>query len=267
MKNLRIYGKAPFNVAVIHGGPGAPGSVAPVAQGLSSKWGVLEPFQTATSLEGQIQELKTVLEENSDFPVTLIGHSWGALLSFILAARYSALTSKLILVGSGVYEAKYAKDIMKTRLARFGEEERAEVLSLMTTIQDPAVQDKNVLMARLGSLLTKADAYDPLTLDIEGLECQYDQSVWKANNVWEEFEELRASGKLLELGTQIQCPVVVIHGDYDSHPLEGIREPLSPIIKDLRFFLLKNCGHMPWIEREAKEVFFEILAKEIHKAD
>ena len=81
--------------------------------------------------------------------------------------------------------------------------------------------------------------------------------------MWEEFEELRASGKLLELGKQIQCPVVVIHGDYDSHPLEGIREPLSPIIKDLRFFLLKNCGHTPWIEREAKAAFFEILHKEL----
>lgn len=267
MKNLRKYGNAPFNVAVIHGGPGAPGSIAPVARELSSNWGVLEPLQTATSLEGQIQELKTVLEENADFPVTLIGHSWGALLSFIVTARYSALTSKLILIGSGVYEEKYAKDIMKTRLARFSEDERTEVLSLMETMQDPTVRDKNVLMARLGNLLTKADAYNPLTLDIEGLECQYDQSVWKDNNVWEEFEELRASGKLLELGTQIQCPVVAIHGDYDSHPLEGIRKPLSPIIKDLRFFLLKNCGHMPWIEREAKGIFFEILTKEIHEAD
>jgi pimeloyl-ACP methyl ester carboxylesterase len=266
LKNLRKYGNAPFNVAVIHGGPGAPGSIAPIARELSSNWGVLEPFQTATSLEGQIQELKAVLEEHANLPVTLIGHSWGALLSFIVTARYSALTSKLILIGSGVYEAKYAKNIMKTRLARFSEEERTEVLSLMETLQDPAIQDKNLLMARLGNLLTKADAYNPLTLDIEGLECQYDQSIWKASNVWEEFEELRASGKLLELG-EIQCPVVVIHGDYDSHPLEGIREPLSPIIKDLRFFLLKNCGHMPWIEREAKETFFEILAKEIHKTD
>lgn len=32
MKNLRKYGNAPFNIAVIHGGPGVPGEVAPVAR-------------------------------------------------------------------------------------------------------------------------------------------------------------------------------------------------------------------------------------------
>ncbi len=59
MKNLRIYGKAPYNVAVIHGGPGAPGEMAPVSRELASGWGVLEPLQTAESLEGQIEELKS----------------------------------------------------------------------------------------------------------------------------------------------------------------------------------------------------------------
>jgi hypothetical protein len=39
MKNLRIYGKAPFNVAVIHGGPGAVGEMAPVARELSIRPG------------------------------------------------------------------------------------------------------------------------------------------------------------------------------------------------------------------------------------
>jgi len=32
MKNLRKYGKAPFSIAAIHGGPGAPGEMAPVAR-------------------------------------------------------------------------------------------------------------------------------------------------------------------------------------------------------------------------------------------
>ena len=61
LRNLRRYGKAPFNVAVIHGGPGAVGEMAPVARELASGWGVLEPLQTATSLEGQIEELRAVL--------------------------------------------------------------------------------------------------------------------------------------------------------------------------------------------------------------
>jgi len=32
LNNLRQYGNAPFSVAVIHGGPGASGEMAPVAR-------------------------------------------------------------------------------------------------------------------------------------------------------------------------------------------------------------------------------------------
>ena len=107
MKNLRKYGQAPFKIAAIHGGPGAPGYMAPVARELSTEWGVLEPLQTAASLEGQLLELKNILEESGDIPVTLIGSSWGAMLSFIFTARFPAFTKKLVLIGSGVFEEKY----------------------------------------------------------------------------------------------------------------------------------------------------------------
>ena len=86
--NQRRYGKPPYNVVVVHGGPGASGEMAPVARALASDWGILEPIQTATSLDGQIKELSALLNENGDLPVTLVGFSWGAWLSFIVAAKY-----------------------------------------------------------------------------------------------------------------------------------------------------------------------------------
>ena len=126
MENLRVYGSPPYNVAVIHGGPGAPGEMAPVARELSSTAGVLEPLQTAASLEGQVQEFHDVLQESGDPPMTLIGWSWGAWLGFILASRYPDMVGKLILVSSGPFEEEYAADITETRLKRLNEEEREE---------------------------------------------------------------------------------------------------------------------------------------------
>lgn len=259
MNNLRIYGNAPYEVAVIHGGPGAPGSMAPVARELAANRGVLEPLQTAASLDGQVLELKTVLDENADLPVTLIGSSWGAWLSFIFSARYPESTKKIILVGSGPFEEEYATNIMETRIDRLDKEEQKELHSLTETFNDPGAGDKNALLARLGELCTKADTYNPLTLDTEVLECQYHIHI----NVWDDAHTLRSTGKLLELGKQIRCPVTALHGDYDPHPFEGVREPLSAILKDFKFFPLTDCGHYPWLEREAKERFFEILKKEI----
>ncbi len=259
MKNLRKYGNAPFNVAVIHGGPGAPGEMAPVARELSSVRGILEPLQTATTLEGQVQELKAVLKKWGDLPITLIGWSWGAWLSFIFTAKYPTFVKKLILIGSGAFEEKYAVNIMKLRLSRLSEEERAEALSLMEILNDPTIRSKNTPMSRLGKLISKADSYDPLPHDSEILECQYD--IYQ--DVWGQSMELRSSGKLLELGNKIQCPVVAIHGDYDPHLSEGVKGPLSSTLKDFRFILLENCGHHPWIERAARDRFYDILKNEV----
>ena len=260
MKNLRTYGKAPFNVAVIHGGPGAAGEMAGVARELASGWGVLEPLQTAKSLQGQIEELRAVLEKNGDLPVFLIGFSWGAWLGFIFAANYPAFAKKLILIGSGPFEEKYATEIQETRLNRLSEEEREEVESLLEILDDPAAKGKKTALARFGALFSEADAYDPIKHESEITDCDVDIF----QNVWKDAAELRRSGKLLELGKHIICPAVAIHGDQDPHPSEGVLQPLSTILRSFRFVLLKNCGHKPWIERGAREEFFQILKEELY---
>jgi pimeloyl-ACP methyl ester carboxylesterase len=259
MKNLRTYGKAPFKVAVIHGGPGAAGEMAPVAHELASSFGVLEPLQTKTSLEGQIEELKTVLEKNGDLPVFLIGFSWGAWLGFIFAANYPTFVRKLILIGSGPFEEKYAERILKIRLNRLSEEERAEVESLYEVLDNPAAENKSEAFARFGALFSKADAYDPILQESDVTDC--DVGIFQS--VWQDAAELRRSGKLLQPGKQIECPVVAIHGDYDPHPVLGVQKPLSTILKNFRFILLRNCGHKPWIERQARDRFYGILKEEL----
>lgn len=64
MGNPRKYGDPPFALAIVHGGPGAPGEISTVARELYSFVGVLEPLLTALSVDGQVDELRAVLEEN-----------------------------------------------------------------------------------------------------------------------------------------------------------------------------------------------------------
>lgn len=259
MNNVRTYGTAPFTLVVIHGGPGAPGEMEPVARELSRMRGTLEPLQTAMTIQGQIQELKTVVEKNGNPPIILIGWSWGAWLSYLFTAMFPSYVKKLILLSSGSFEDHYARDITTVRLQRLAEEERDEARGLMNDLNDPAHKDKNDLMARLGMLFFKSDTYDPLVIPPKPLDCQYEvyQSITK------EGSELRRSGKLLELGKTIPCPVLAIHGEYDPHRFEGVKEPLSRTLKDFRCIILKRCGHYPWFEKAAKETFFSILENEI----
>jgi pimeloyl-ACP methyl ester carboxylesterase len=261
MKNLRKYGKSPFNIAVIHGGPGACGEMAPVAKELSSICGVLEPLQTTITIDGQILELYNILKKNGNIPVILVGYSWGAILSFIFTSRYPLLIKKIILVSSGSFEEKHAKNIMKTRLDRLSNEDKSELLKLMNNLKDPTLKDKNTYLNKFSKLISKADSYDPIKSDREELDCNF--HVYQ--NVWNEAEELRHSGKLLKLGKKIKCPVTAIHGEYDPHPYKGIRSNLSHILTDFKFFLLTKCGHCPWIEKYARDKFYNIIKKEIEK--
>jgi pimeloyl-ACP methyl ester carboxylesterase len=238
--------------------------MAPVARELAADGGVLEPIQTATSLEGQIEELRTLLEAYGDLPVTLIGFSWGAWLSFMVAARYPPIIKKLILVGSGPYEEKYVARLRETRLSRLREEERMEFECILRRLDDPTAEDKDTLLSRLGALVSGTDQYDPIPEDSDRSNPVGNRGGDLFQSVWKDAAQLRRSGKLLELGERIQCPVVAIHGEYDPHPAEGVEKPLSALLERFRFFLLKNCGHKPWMERQARDEFYSILKKELH---
>jgi len=261
LENLREYGSPPFAVIVIHGGPGAAGSMAPVARELSRDHGILEPLQTALSIDGQVTELHEVLEAKAQLPVTLIGHSWGAWLSLIFAARHPSFVKKIILVGSGPVEEKYALVITGARLSRLSGDEIKEVRALTDALNDPAIADKNEIFSRYGKLMSKADAFNPVPGDDE--EVAIRQDIYQS--VWAEAEELRRPGELLKIIKRVECPVLAIHGDFDPHPAEGVEKPLRQAVKDFRPILLKYCGHEPWKERRAMDRFYQILEEELVK--
>ncbi len=264
MHNLRKYGHAPYRIAVIHGGPGAPGSVAPIARKLGEKKGVLEPLQTATPLDGQVEELRMTVEQNATIPVVLIGHSWGAWLSYIVAARYPELVSKLILVSSGPFEEKYVPLIAENRLKRLSQPEQQEFLHLVDALNSSSTTDSAASLARLGELAHKSDSYDPVempedtsALDLIGNQGEIYQSVWA------EAASMRQTGELLKLSRNIRCPVVAIHGDTDPHPVAGVQEPLAAHLQNFRMIILNQCGHDPWSERHAMRRFYEVLEQEL----
>ena len=259
MDRYRTYGTAPFRLVVVHGGPGALGSLAPVARELTAGWGVVETLHTARSVEGQIEELRAAVTEVAEPPVVVVGHSWGAMLGYVFAARYPELVRKLTLVGSGVFEDRYAAGIDATRQSRLSAAEREEEQALTEALEDLTRSDADAVFTRLGVLSARADAYDALPIEEPELPAQYE--VFR--DVWPEARTLRTSGALLAAGRSITCPVVAIHGDYDPHLVDGIREPLGATLLNFRLVVLERCGHEPWHERQAREAFYRVLRVEL----
>jgi pimeloyl-ACP methyl ester carboxylesterase len=259
MKTYRTWGKPPYKVAVVHGGPGAPGYMAAVARELAKDMGVLEPLQTKNSIKGQVEELADVLKKNGDIPLVLIGHSWGATLSYITTARYPALVKKLILIGIPPLETKDSHSLTPIWLERLSEVERIEFAALEDIVWDGTTEDKNESMGRLFRLITRGDSYDMLPSRDEVLEYQVNMNVF----IFRDLDKLRKSVDLIELMKHITCPVTAIHGDRDPRPANAVKEPLSGVLKDFKFILLEKCGHYPWMEKFARDIFFKVLREEI----
>jgi len=259
MQNPRKYGNPPYSIAVIHGGPGAAGEMAPVARTLAASCGILEPMQTKSSILGQVVELHEILSRHASAPVILIGYSWGAWLSVIYAAEQPSMVKKLILVSSGPSEQSYASSIQAERMKRLGKKEISEIEFLMDALENPAARNKDKIFTRIGEIMAKTDTYKPA--GEQGEKIEINSVIYKS--VWKEAEDLRKNSRLMDYVKRIKCPVAAIHGDFDPHPAAGVDAPLSKALKNFKFTLLKNCGHTPWMEKLARDEFYNILKNEI----
>ncbi|MBN2522279.1 MAG: alpha/beta hydrolase [Bacteroidales bacterium] len=256
--NYQTYGLPPFRIVLVHGGPGSAGEMTPVANVLSNRMSILEPFQTRHTVSDQILELKRTIEKRAKVPAVLVGFSWGAWLSILLTARYPQLVKKLILIGCPPLETNYAKKINETRMNRLNKKDRSTFISLLDMLSEDQSPNSTNLFYLLEQFIRKTDSFHPVPVeDNTQIHPELFQKIWK------EAAELRASGKIRNCALSITCPVIFIHGEYDPHPVDGIAIPLTKKTMNHKMIVLKNCGHKPWIEKEAFGDFYKTLIREI----
>jgi pimeloyl-ACP methyl ester carboxylesterase len=219
-------------IYLLHGGPGAPGGMAPVARELED---AREPYQRRSG--GAPLTVGTHvadLHELVDGPPTLVGHSWGAMLALCYAAAHPV--ERLVLVGCGTFDETSRAELRRLRRA-------------------PAVNPTDdASFAELGRRCEIADAFDPVAAG-ELLECDYRGH----RETWDDMMRLQADGTYPAAFARITAPVTMLHGDHDPHPGRLIRDSLP--IPHLEYIELERCGHTPWIERHAREEFFARLEK------
>lgn len=258
MSTTKIYGSPPYNIVLLHGGPGAIGEMEPVAKFLSSSFGVLEPLQSKSSITELLEELKESIEENSKNPITLVGYSWGAWLAVIFASKYPELIKKVLLISSGPFETKYIPMMNKIRGDRMTGKDRKMLEELSKEFKNPSA-NKEETMIKMGELYNRLDSFSPIKHELSSLKLDLDMY----NSIWPEASQMRENGELVNHLKKIVCPIVAIHGDYDGHPYIGVKEPLEKFAKDSKFILIKHCGHTPWYEKKAREKFYEVLTESI----
>lgn len=245
--DVRWHGVPPPRTAVVHGGPGAPGSAAGAARLLSGRTAVVEPLQSAGSVDGLVDELAGQLRHVDGGPLAVVGHSWGALLGYLVAARDPEVVSALVMAASPPLTAAAEEEAQRRRAAGLSAAERGELRALSEQA------DEGTAACRWEAWLQRTESMEPVAIESEWLALHADL----ARRVWAEVTRRRHH--LLAEGRRIRCPVTVVHGTDDPRPLDGVVNPLREVLPRLRVVVLERCGHFPWIERHARGPFRQVV--------
>ena len=238
---------------VVHGGPGACGSMAPVARALADSFRVLEPFQSGTSatVADHVADLHEVVESYShNAAPALVGHSWGAMLALAYAAANPRSAGPIVLICSGTFDLA-AREQFRINLSERKKDAGARRrFELALQIADP-----NQRFHELGKQTLELYSYDLATTDQEIDESEPGTS----SETWDDMVRLQNEGVYPSSFAAIKSPVLMLHGAQDPHPGEMIRASLAPYIPQLEYREWERCGHYPWLEKSTHSEFFSVL--------
>jgi len=255
---IREYGTSGPLVVVLHGGPGAPGYMAPVARGLTGSFRVLEPLQRGSGGEPltvarHVADLHDMVEARCGTArPALVGHSWGAMLALAYAAAHPGRTIAIVLVGCGTFDPKARRRVRAAREERMDDRLRRRIERLREEVPDP---DERLRV--LGNLTLPVDSYDLVTTDQELEACD----ARAHHETWEDMLRLQAEGVYPAVFAVIDVPVLMLHGAADPHPGRMIRASLEPHLSRLEYREWERCGHYPWLEKAVRGEFFAVLRK------
>jgi len=253
---VRRYGESGPLVILLHGGPGAPGCMAPVARGLADRFQVLEPFQRGSGGEPltvarHVADLRDLIEsEGVGERPALVGSSWGAMLALAFAAQHPDLAGPLALVGCGTFDMGARVRMQEIMDARMSQELRERLANLAEEHADP---DRE-LRARARLIL-------PLySCDLASEEQELGECDARAHDeTWDDMLRLQQEGVYPAAFSAIRSPAIMLHGAVDPHPGRMILASLKPHIPQLEYREWERCGHYPWLEKAAREEFFDCL--------
>jgi pimeloyl-ACP methyl ester carboxylesterase len=254
--NVREYGSAGPWLVVLHGGPGAPGYMQPVARELGDRFRVLEPLQRgcggeALSVARHVADLDEVIEARcGDEPFALVGHSWGAMLALAYAAAHPGRAARLVLVSCGTFD-QAARAAFRANLdARMDDVLRQRIARLPQEISDPHLRLKTTL-----ELLLPLYSHEllPPGMAIESFDARaFEES-------WNDMVRLQEAGVYPAAFAAIDVPVLMLHGTVDPHPGAMVRATLRQYIRHLECREWERCGHFPWLEKFARDDFYGVL--------
>ncbi|HYH05873.1 MAG TPA: alpha/beta hydrolase [Thermoanaerobaculia bacterium] len=252
-------------ILMLSGGPGfSPDYLRPVAEKLSEKHAFVLFHQRGTgkspvdrydaealSIPKLVSDLEALRKELKVEQWTIVGHSFGGILSMMYAREHPQRIRALALVDSGGPTLASVLKFQTNLESRFTDEERAQIKEWSA----PEKMKANRRLASLQLTKIKTAAYFADRAKAHLFTDKMTDDWFHEGVFWSIVPQMMALD--LRAGLEnVKAPVLVIHGKQD--PLETADE-VHKTFPDSKLVVLENAGHFPWLEQEG--AFYKALGE------
>ena len=203
----------------------------------------LDPFDPAAfSIDTMVQDLEALRIHLGHDAWTLVGHSWGSILSMAYAAQHPDHVTSLVLVSPAGIESSFWSTYQTNLAARITPEMQAEMAQVQPTEQTLEAfaemsRAYNKIMAP--AMVENESAIDALRAEMS--EDNMNPMVGLA------MQQSLMSYDLRPDLTDFNKPTLVIQGDADPIGRETA-DRITETIASAKLETIENCGHWPFLE-------------------
>ncbi|QYK52348.1 MAG: alpha/beta hydrolase [Fimbriimonadaceae bacterium] len=246
----------PPKLFLIHGGPGAQGSLHGLSNSLPVKLRPREILQRYSgdlplTVDQHITDMAAIIQE----PANILGHSWGAMLSLSFASQYPSRCQHIILVGCGTYSTKSRAEYERRINERTNPIRKAELKAAVANANSDT--ERQAAFRAYAEYATSLQAYSPIVDPYPDALTKFDPDGHA--ETWRDAIRLQSEDIEPSRFASITCPVTLIQGRQDPHPGELIFQDLKPHLPQLEYIEISDCGHEPWLEKYARHNFLKCI--------
>ncbi|HEU0015309.1 MAG TPA: alpha/beta hydrolase [Longimicrobium sp.] len=276
----RVYGSGPDTTVVVTGGPGlAMGYMDQDltalthgrtviyydARGAGRSTLLYDPAQLG--MDRHVADLEAVRQFFGIGELSILGHSWGAMVAPFYAAQYPSNVDRLVMVTPGPVQAQYDAMFEAERIARTAPEVLQRQGELFGELASGMSPDPVAACEELLSIWFPAYFYDPANLaNFQGSWCDVPPAAANALllSLVAGRGSLGTNFDLVPMLQTLQVPALVIHGSHDPIPFAST-QAYADAMPNGELLVIENAGHFPWLEQPT--AFFTAVNTFLRRGD
>ncbi len=205
------------------------------------------PDNSATTWQTHVADMAAVINELHLEPLTLVGYSFGGLLSLLFALESSARSDiphpvRMVLIDPAPvnrgFRSDFESEFSRRQKSDAVEQLRAQLHASGMRERDPEGYRQRAFEVSVAGYF--ADPHDARDLTPFRIISRVQQSVWESLGNYDLLPRLPG----------LKTPTLIVHGRDDPIPVASSIQAAQ--LMNAELILLDDCGHVPYVEQPEK---------------